>query len=154
MKHRWQTPDKFLFLLFIFFFWSRDIYHFIKSFYLVMLSFFLSFFCSFHLSFFNWSIGCCSIAKLCPTLRPHGLQHTRLLCPSPSLWVCSDLGPLSWCHSNISSSVAPFSSCPQSFSASESFPMNLLFASSGQSVGALASASVLPMTIQGWFPEY
>ena len=51
MKHRWQTPDKFLFLLFIFFFWSRDSYHFIKSFYLVTLSFFLSFFCSFHLSF-------------------------------------------------------------------------------------------------------
>ena len=67
--------------------------------------------------------------------------------------VCSDSCPLSWwCHTIISSSVTPFSSYPQSFPASGSFPMNWLFVSGGQSIGASASASVLPMNIQGWFP--
>ena len=82
-------------------------------------------------------------------LWPHGLQHTRLPCPSPSLGACSNLCPLNqWCHPTISSSVVPFSSCLHSFPASESF----LFPSGGQSIGASASASVLPMTIQDWFP--
>ena len=67
--------------------------------------------------------------------------------------VCSNSGPLSWwCHPTISSSVAPFSSCPLSFPASGSFPMSQLFTSGGQSTGASSSASVLPMNIQGWFP--
>ena len=67
--------------------------------------------------------------------------------------VCSNSYPLSWwCHTTISSYVAPFSSCPQSFQASGSFPVSWLFASDGQSTGASASASVLPMNIQGWFP--
>ena len=84
------------------------------------------------------------------SLPPHGLQHTRLSCPSPSLGVCSNSCPLSqWCHPTISSSVAPFS-CSQSFLASRSFPMSWFFASDDQSIGASASASVLPMSIQGW----
>ena len=67
--------------------------------------------------------------------------------------VCSSSCSLSqWCHPTISSSVSPFSSCPQSFSTSGSFPKSQLFPSSGQSIGASASASVLPMSIQGWFP--
>ena len=86
------------------------------------------------------------------SLQPRGLQHARLPWPSLSPGVCSNSCPLNWwCHLTISSSTAPFS-CPQSFPVSGSFPMNRLFASSGQSVGASTSASVLPMNIQGWFP--
>ena len=81
------------------------------------------------------------------------MQHTMLPCPSLSPGLCSDLRPLSrWWHPTISSSVTCFSSCPQSFPASGSFPMSLFFTSGGQSIGASASASVLPMHIQGWFP--
>ena len=89
------------------------------------------------------------------SLRPHGLQHARPLCPSPTPGVYSNSCPLSWwCHPTISSSVIPFSSCLQSFPASGSFPMSQFFASGGQSIGASASASasVLPMNIQAWFP--
>ena len=87
------------------------------------------------------------------SLQPHELQHTRLPCPSLFPRVCSNSGPVSWrCHPTISSSVIPFSSCPQSFRASGSFPRNRLFSSGGQSIGASASVSVLPMNIQGWFP--
>ena len=87
------------------------------------------------------------------SLWPHGLQHTRLPCPSLSLRVCSNSCPLChWCYPTISSSVALFSSCPQSFLASGSFPVGWLFDSDGQSIGASAWASVLPMNIQGWFP--
>ena len=86
-------------------------------------------------------------------LQPHGLQHIRLSCPSLSPRVCSNSCPLSWwCHPTISSSVAPFSSSHQSFPASGSFPMGQFFTSGGQNIGASASASVLPMNIQGWFP--
>ena len=86
-------------------------------------------------------------------LQPHGPQHTRLLCPTLSPGVCSNSCPLSlWYHLTTSSSVVPVSSCPQSFTASETFPMSQLFASGGQSIGASASASILPMNIQGWFP--
>ena len=88
------------------------------------------------------------------SLRSHGLQHTRLPCPSLSPGVCSNLCPLShWCYPTISTSVTPLSSCPQSFPASGSFPMNQFFASGGQSRGASALASVLPMNNQGWFPS-
>ena len=84
-------------------------------------------------------------------LPPHGLQNPRLPCPSLSPSVCSDSCPsIHWCYLTISSSIAPFSSCPQSFQASGSFPMNQLFASDGYSIGA--SASVLPMKVQHWFP--
>ena len=82
------------------------------------------------------------------SLRPHGLQHARLPCPSPTPGACSNSCPLNrWCHPTISSSVVPFSSCLQSFPASGSFPVSQFFASGGQSIGASASASVLPMNI-------
>ena len=85
------------------------------------------------------------------SLQPHGLQHSRLLCSSLSPRVFSNSCPLSqWCHSTILSSVTRFSSCPQSFPGSESFSVSQLFASGDQSIGA--SASVLPMNVQGWFP--
>ena len=88
------------------------------------------------------------------SLRPHGLQHARLSCPSPSAGACSNSCPLSqWCHPTIWFSVIPFASCLQSFPASETFLMSWLFSSSGQSLGASASASVLPMNIQDWFPS-
>ena len=86
-------------------------------------------------------------------LRPHGLQNARLPCPSPSPRGCSNSCPLSqWCHPTHSSFVFPFSSWLHSFPASGSFPMSQLFTSGGQSIGTPASASVLPMNIQGWFP--
>ena len=96
---------------------------------------------------------CCSVAKLCSTLRPHGLQHARLPWASLSPWVCSNSCLWSqWCHPTISSSVIPFSFCPQSFPALGSFRMSQLFASGGQSIGDSASAPVFPMNIQDWFP--
>ena len=86
------------------------------------------------------------------SLQPHGLQHARFPCPSPSPKVCSNSCPLSWCcHPTISSSVVPFSSCLQSFQASGSFQMSWLFISGGQCIRASASASDLPINIQGWF---
>ena len=89
--------------------------------------------------------SCCSVAVVSNSLRPHGLQHTRLPCPTPSPGVCPSSCPLSWwCHPTISSSVVPF--CFLSFPASGSFLM------SGQSIGASASTSVLPVNLQGWFP--
>ena len=85
--------------------------------------------------------GGCLVTQLCPTLQPHGLQHARLPCPSPSLGACSSSCPLSWwCHPTISSSVIPFSFCLQSFPASVSFLMSWLFASGDQSIGASVSA--------------
>ena len=87
------------------------------------------------------------------SLRPHGLQHARLPCPSPTLAACSSSCPSSqWCHPTISSSVVPFSSCLLSFPASWSFPMSQFFTSGGQRIGIPASASVLPEQIQDWFP--
>ena len=87
------------------------------------------------------------------SLQPHGLQHTRLPCPSPTPGACSNSCPLSqWCHPTISSSVIPFSSHLQSFTPSGSFSMNHFFEAGGQSTGVSASASVLPMNIQDWFP--
>ena len=86
-------------------------------------------------------------------LWPHGLQHARPPCPSPTPRVHPNPCPLSgWCHPTISSSVVPFSSCPQSFPASGSFPVSQLFASGGQSIGVSASTSVLPMCTQDWSP--
>ena len=96
----------------------------------------------------------CSVhSVLSDSLRPHGLQHARPPCPSPTPWVYSNPCPLSrWCHPNISSSVVTFSSRLHSFPASGSFPMSQLFTSGGQSIGDSASASVLPMNAQDWFP--
>ena len=97
---------------------------------------------------------CCSVAQSCPTLCDSmDCSIHRLPCPSLSPGACSNPCPLGrWCHPTISSSVVPFSFCLQSFPASGSFPGSWLFASSGQSIGASASASVLPMSIEGWFP--
>ena len=99
--------------------------------------------CSVHFS--------CSVVS--DSLWPHGLQHSRLPCPSPTLRVYPNSCPLGqWCHPTISSSVISFSSCPQSFPASGSFQMSQFFPWGGQSIGVSASASVLSMNIQDWFP--
>ena len=91
----------------------------------------------------------CSVVS--NSFQPHELQHTRPPCPSPTPRVHPNSCPSSrWCHPAISSSVVPFSSCPQSLPASRSFPMSQLFAWGGQSIGA--SASVLPMNTQDWHP--
>ena len=88
------------------------------------------------------------------SLQPHGLQHTRLFCPSTTPRVCSNSCLFSrWCHPTISSSVIPFPSCLQSFPASGSFPMSQFFASGGQSTGVSALASFLPKESQGWSPS-
>ena len=90
---------------------------------------------------------------MCESLWLYWLQHARFSCPSPFPSVCSNSCPLSqWCHPTISSSVILFSSCPQRFSASGSFSVSWFFTSDGQSTGASASAPVLSMIIQGWFP--
>ena len=87
------------------------------------------------------------------SLQPHGLQHARPPCPSPTSRVDSNSCPLSrWCHPTISSSVIRFSSCLQSFPTSGAFQMSQFFASGGQRIGVSASASVPPMNIQDWFP--
>ena len=87
------------------------------------------------------------------SLWPHGLQHARLPSPSPTPGCCLNSCPLSqWCHPTISFSVDLFASCLQSFPASGAFPMSQFFALGGQSTGVSASASVLPMNIQDWFP--
>ena len=85
--------------------------------------------------------------------QPHESQHARPPCPSPTPGVYSNSCPLSqWCHPAISSSIVPYSSCPQSLPASGSFPMSQLYAWGGQSIGVSASASVLPVNTQDWFP--
>ena len=100
----------------------------------------------------------CSVQFICSvvsdSLQPHESQHTRPPCPSPTPRIHSDSRLSSrWCHPAISSSVVPFSSCPQSLPASESFPMSQLFAWSGQSTGGSALASFLPKKSQGWSPS-
>ena len=104
-----------------------------------------------------WSNHFASVQFSCSvvfdSLWPHGLQHVRLPYPSPTPRAYSNSCPLSqWCHPTVSSSVIPFSSCRQSFPSSGTFPMSQFFASGGQRIGVSASASVLPMTIQDWFP--
>ena len=99
------------------------------------------------------SVQFSSVAQSCPTLQPHELQHARPPCLSPTPGVHSNSCPLSWwCHPAISSSVIPFSFCPQSLPVSESFPMSQLFAWGGQSIGVSSSASVLPVNTQDWSP--
>ena len=98
------------------------------------------------------SVQVSPIAQSCSTLRPHRLQIAKLPCPSPSPRAHSNSCPQSQCcHPTVPSSLTPFSSCPQSFPASGCFPMSRLFASGGQSIGASASLSVLPMDIQDSF---
>ena len=103
-----------------------------------------------------WTIStltvCCCCSVMSSSFQLHVLQHARLPCPSLSPWVCSNSCPLSrWCHPTVSASATPFSSCPQSFPASGTFLMSQPFASDGQSIRVWASASVLPVNIQGWF---
>ena len=99
----------------------------------------------------RWVHFSCSVTS--DPLQPHGLQHTRPPCSSPTPGARSNSCPLIWLgHPTISSSVIPFSSCLQSFPASGSFLMSWLFASGGQSIRASASTSVLPMNVQDWFP--
>ena len=94
-----------------------------------------------------------SAAQSCLTLWLYGPQHARPPCPSPTPGACSNSRPSNrWCHPTISPSVVPFSSHLQSFPASGSSPMSQFFVSCGPSIGASASASVLPMNIQDWFP--
>ena len=94
-----------------------------------------------------------SCSVMSDSMWPHGLQPTRPPCPSPNPRVYTNSCPLSWwCYSTISSSVVPFSFRLQSFTASGSFQMSQFFASGGQIIGVSASASVLPMNIQDWFP--
>ena len=100
---------------------------------------------------FSFSISQFSHSVMSDSLRPYGLQHTRPPCPSSTPWPWSNLCPSSqWCHPTISSSVISFSSHLQSFPASRSFPKSQFFDSGGQSIGASALASVLPMNIQDW----
>ena len=95
----------------------------------------------------------CSVVSY--SLQPHGLQHIRLPCPSPTPGAYLNSCPLrQWCHQTISSSFIPFSSHLQSFPASGSFPMSQFFVSGGQSIGVSASASVLPMNTQNWFLSF
>ena len=102
----------------------------------------------------NHSVQFSSVAQSCPTLRPHESQHARPPCPSPSPGVHSDSHPSSpWCHPAISSWVVPFSPCPQSLPASESFPVSQLFTWGGQSTRASALASFPPKKSQGWSPS-
>ena len=94
-----------------------------------------------------------SLSVVSVSLQPHGLQHARLPCPSPTPGAYLNSCPSSqWCHTTISSSVVPFSSHLQSSPASGSFPISQFFTSGGQSIGVSASASVLQMNIQDWFP--
>ena len=101
----------------------------------------------------NHSVQFSSVAQSCPTLRPHESQHARPSCLSPTPGVYPNSCPSSRrCHLAISSSVIPFSSCPQPLPAPRSFPVSQLFAWGGQSIGVSASASVLPMNTQDWSP--
>ena len=103
------------------------------------------------LYYIRWLSSVQLLSRNC--LQPHGLQHSRPPCPSPTPGVYSNSCPLSqWCHPTISSSVVPFSSCPQSLPASEYFPMSQLFTSGGQSIGVSASTPVHPMNTQDWSP--
>ena len=104
-------------------------------------------------TWFEWHSVQFSCSVMSDSLQPHEPQHARTPCPSPTPGVYSNPCPLSqWCHPTISSSVIPFSSCPQSFPASWSFQMSQFFAWGSQSIGVSASASVLPMNTQDWYP--
>ena len=108
---------------------------------------------TFWLHLFDFSSVQFSRSVMSDSLRPHELQHARPPCPPPTPGVHSNSCPSSpWCHPAISPSVVPFSSCPQSLPALESFPMSQLFAWGGQRIGVSASTSVLPKNTQGWSP--
>ena len=100
----------------------------------------------------SWVSAQFSHSVVCNSLQPHGLQHARPPCWSTPRAYSNSCPSSRWCHPTTSSSIIPFSSCLQSFPASGSFQMSLFFGSGGQSIGVSASASVLPMNIQDWFP--
>ena len=101
----------------------------------------------------KWASVQFSPSVMSDSLQPHELQHARPPCPSQTPGIYSNSCPSSrWCHPAISSSLVPFSSCPQSLPASESFPMSQLFEWGGQSIGVSTSAAVLPLNTQDWFP--
>ena len=134
------------------------VFHIFKHIYMIIYTYYCYVFLIHFLYFWSicqcWCQCHCSVTKVISNfLQPHGLQHTRVLCPTLSPGVYSDSCPLSqWYYLTISSSAAPFSFCLQSFPALWSFPMSQLFTSVGQRTGASASASVLPgLNIQGWF---
>ena len=130
--HIWSSPPPLLWTLTVFFFFCLFWQHLWN---LISLS----------------VIQLSSVAQSCLNLWLHGLQHTWLPCPSPG--GCSNSRPSSqWCHPTISPSNVPFSFCLQSFPASGSFPKSQFFTSDGQRIGVSASASVLPVNIQDWFP--
>ena len=119
-------------------------------FFLMLIFILLSLYVGFY---FRFSSVQFSHSVVSNSLRPHESQHARPPCPSPTPRVYSNSCPLSrWCHPTISSSVVPFSSRLQYFPASGSFLMSQFFTSGGQSIGVSASTSVLPMSIQDWFP--
>ena len=106
-----------------------------------------------HLNILQFSSVQFSCSVMSDSLWPHESQHARPPCPSPTPWDYSNSCPSSWwCHPTISSSVVPFSSCPQSLPASDSFPMSQIFVWGSQSTGVSALASVLPMNAQDWSP--
>ena len=114
---------------------------------------FLKYMILFSLEIIQFSSVQFSCSVVSDSLQPHKSQHTRAPCPSPTPGVHPDLHPSSqWCHPTISSSVIPFSSCPQSLPALESFPVSQLFAWGGQSIGVSAIESVLPKNTQDWSP--
>ena len=118
-----------------------------------VMEFQLSYFKSWKMMLWKFSSIQFSHSLMSDYLRPQESQHARPPCPSPTPRDYSNACPLSrWCHPTISSSVVPFTSCPQSRRASQPFPMSLLFALGGQSIGASVSTSVPPMNIQGWCP--
>ena len=135
-------PSNVFFCFFFFFYFYSDIIVFISR---------RSFGEWLYSSCLNFSVQFSSVMS--DSLRPHESQHARPPCPSPTPRVYSNSCPSSWwCHPTISSSVVPFSSLLHSFPASRSFPMSQFFPTGGQSIGVSASASVLPMNIQCWFP--
>ena len=139
--HLFQSPLKNRIYMY-YIVWYHTTYYIITSNYYIMLIY-----CSTPVQF-------SSVTWLCPTLWPHESQHARPPCPLPTPGVYSNSCPSSrWCHPAISSSVVPFSSCPQSLPASGSFPMSQLFAWGCHSIGVSASASVLPMNTQDWSPS-
>ena len=123
----------------------------------LLMGFWYDFICAFSIFLLMIQVLCVSVqfshSVVSNSLRPHGLQHARPACPSPTRRVYPNSCPLSrWCHPAISSSVVPFSSRLQSFPASGSFQMSQLFTLGGQSIGVSASTSVLPMNTQEWSP--
>ena len=124
-----------------------------------LLDYMVVLFLIFWVAFLLFSVVQFTCSVVSDSLQPHGLQHARPPCPSPTPGIYSNSWPLSqWCHPAISSSIVPFSSCPQSLPASGSFPVSQLFAWGGQSIGVSASALALPMNIalpmnsQDWSP--